>query len=190
MKINSMVYFGVEKMKLSHIFGLLLGIVIQGGAQVSIAADTAAVHVTGSVVNTTCKIGGGTNQNVPMPTLDAKDFSGVGSKAGVTDFNILLTGCPTQFARVGVSFDSCGTGATLVGGRCSDINNVTKLHLELRKANDDVITIGDAFSGDYFALAADGSAALPYKAAYYLPEAVAMAGTFKSVVNVNFHYEE
>uniref|UniRef100_UPI0033409D3D fimbrial protein n=1 Tax=Castellaniella defragrans TaxID=75697 RepID=UPI0033409D3D len=176
-------------MKIAHVASLLFGVVILGGMQVSIA-DSVNIAFNGTVQDTTCKVGGGTNQNIPMPTVDAREFSGVGSTAGITSFEIQLTGCPAAFPRVGVSFDSCGTGASLVGGRCSDINNVTKLFLELRKANDDFIAVGDAFGGDYFAIDAENKVNLPYKAAYYLPEAVAMAGTFKSIVNIDFHYEE
>ncbi|WP_275924639.1 fimbrial protein [Burkholderia sola] len=51
-----------------------------------------------SFINGTCSI---PDQTVTLPPVQRRDFSGVGSTAGATDFQVQLNNCPAGYNRIG-----------------------------------------------------------------------------------------
>ncbi|MET1532185.1 fimbrial protein [Burkholderia sola] len=65
-----------------------------------ILGDSASVRLAAKVsfINGTCSI---PDQTVTLPPVQHRDFNGVGSTAGATDFQVQLNNCPAGYNRIG-----------------------------------------------------------------------------------------
>jgi type 1 fimbria pilin len=72
---------------------------ISGGSVNSTSQNLGANLVLPAIIitNPTCTVTGGNNQTVTLPTVETSQLSASGKTAGVTPFNIEITGCPNGF---------------------------------------------------------------------------------------------
>ncbi|WP_322024222.1 fimbrial protein [Burkholderia sp. BCC1977] len=142
-----------------------------------------------SFINGTCSI---PDQTVTLPPVQRRAFSGVGSTAGATDFQVQLNNCPAGYNRIGYQLaplDDLVTGMT--GG------------MQLRpdaKATGVGIQIADATTGQPLALrkshtvtnynrATGGSPSIPLRASYLQTGATIGGGSVHAAAQVLLDYQ-
>ncbi|WP_425118404.1 fimbrial protein [Burkholderia gladioli] len=110
-------------------------------------ASDGTINFTGSVVASTCKINGGTNDlTVPLPTAATSQLGTVGATAGRTPFTLSLSGCttdrkeggnsvPAPVRKVSVAFEP-GPNVNLATGRLVPTGENAATGVEIEILND------------------------------------------------------
>ncbi|EHP41770.1 minor fimbrial subunit HifD [Cupriavidus basilensis OR16] len=163
-----------------------------GSAQ---AAD-GQIDFTGSVIASTCKINGGTNNlAVPMPSVSTSALSKAGATGGRTPFVLNLTGCAvTKDAptKVSVSFEN-GPSVNVDTGRLKLQGTDAAENVEIALLNDAFapIKVGAATGTQNSQVVTidgtSGTAKMSY-AAEYIATGVATAGKANSFVQYTMVY--
>ncbi|WP_434660998.1 chaperone-usher fimbrial major subunit [Klebsiella sp. MISC125] len=83
-------------------------------------ASDGTVHFRGEVIDSTCEVTADTNdQNVDLGKVNTTAFTGVGSTAAPTEFNIDVVKCPATIKTTAIRFDgteaSDGNGDLAIG---------------------------------------------------------------------------
>ncbi|MGO4813736.1 fimbrial protein [Cupriavidus sp. 2MCAB6] len=163
-----------------------------GSAQ---AAD-GTINFTGSVIASTCKINGGTNDlTVALPRVGTNTLSKAGATAGRTPFVLTLTGCSVAKdapTKVSVSFEP-GTTVNADTGRLKLQGTDAATNVEIGLLNDQSapIKVGAASADQNSQVvnidSTSGGAKMSY-AAEYTATGVSTAGTANSFVQYTLMY--
>ncbi|CAB3785063.1 fimbrial protein [Pararobbsia alpina] len=140
-------------------------------------ASDGTISFTGSIDASTCTISTGTSGSfsVPLPTVTAQTLSAVGNTAGMTAFEIKLTGCSDTSGNVKTDFQA-GSAVDMASGRLKNTKSggATNVQIELLNASDlSQILVGKPIGSQNSASTAlttsgtTGTATLKYFARYY-----------------------
>ncbi|WP_235362711.1 fimbrial protein [Burkholderia sp. A9] len=156
-----------------------------------ILGQTATVFLAAKVsfINGTCSI---PDQNVTLPPVQQRDFNGVGSTAGATDFQVQLNNCPAGYNRIGYQL-----------APLDDVVVGTPGGMQLRpdaKATGIGIHIADAATGQPLTLrtshtvtnynrATGGSPSIPLRASYLQTGAKIGGGSVHAAAQVLLDYQ-
>uniref|UniRef100_UPI00333EE02C fimbrial protein n=1 Tax=Castellaniella defragrans TaxID=75697 RepID=UPI00333EE02C len=207
-------------MKMFRMANLLLSIgILAGGQSTAVAAvETLGQLVfTGEITSTTCSVEnqGDTLLETKLPTVDITQVlaGGASSKIlGLTPFSLTLTGCPTEYKAVIVSFGPCGRESNQNYNnehfrKCINENpiysGINYLRLPMLQllgpSNENILTspLAGTMPGRSasFPIDSSGQAVLNFKAGYYFHQPVESysnnwIGDFKATVNMNIDYEK
>lgn len=157
-------------------------------------ATDGTITINGSILQSTCKINGGTTGDVTvnLPKLRSTALPSVGSVGGRTPFTLALSECGTTGGKVGVYFEP-GANVDASSGRLTlDAAADTAKGVQINVLNDKQQQIKVGSAGDQNSqlvdIAADGTATLNYFAEYYASDAVT-AGTANSKVQYSLVYQ-
>ncbi|MBF5011525.1 fimbrial protein [Burkholderia pseudomultivorans] len=172
-------------------------------------ASDGTITFTGSVVASTCKINGGTNDlTVPLPRTATNQLSSVGATAGRTPFTLALSGCttdkkdddgttviPAPVKKVSVAFEP-GPNVNLESGRLTLTGDDAATGVEIGILNDkyqpvkigaESSTQGVQVADIDTALGGAGTATLQF-AAQYVAVGPVTAGPANSFVTYSLTY--
>jgi len=171
-------------------------------------ASDGTINFTGSVVASTCKINGGTNDlTVPLPKAATNQLAAAGATAGRTPFTLALSGCttdkkdgentiPAPVKKVSVAFEP-GPNVNLATGRLKPTGADAAKGVEIAILNDkyEPIKIG-AESSTQGAQTVDidtaeggtGTATLQFAAQYVATGDVVSGGSANSFVTYSLIY--
>ncbi|NTZ09172.1 fimbrial protein [Burkholderia metallica] len=179
-----------------------------------IATDTAyasdgTINFTGSVVASTCKINGGTNDlTVPLPKASTNQLASVGATAGRTPFTLTLSGCatdqkpetgdpiPAPVKKVSVAFEP-GPNVDLATGRLklSGADAASGVQIAILNDKYEPIKIGAESSAQGVqvadidtAVGGTGTATLQFAAQYVATSATVSGGSANSYVTYSLVY--
>jgi len=172
---------------------LIAALAFAGALAISQSASAADGNITfnGEVTGQTCAINGGTNDLVvTLPTVAASALDTVGKTAGLTPFNIDLTGCAATPGKVRVAFEP---GATVDAstGRLRTTGGATNVQIGLRNAADtSTINLGAAAAGQNSTAVdiVNGNASLRYTAEYVATGGAATVGLVTTSVVYSLAY--
>jgi len=142
-----------------------------------------------SFINGTCSV---PDQTVTLPPVQNRDFNGVGSTAGTTDFQVQLNNCPAGYNRIGYQL-----------APLDDVVVGTPGGMQLRpdaRARGIGIHIADAATGQPLTLrkshtvtnynrATGGSASIPLRASYLQTGAKIGGGSVHAAAQVLLDYQ-
>ncbi|MCA8293767.1 type 1 fimbrial protein [Burkholderia sp. AU30198] len=167
-------------------------------------ASDGTINFTGSVVASTCKINGGTNNlTVTLPKASSNQLTQAGATAGRTPFKLTLTGCttdktegetvvPAPVKKVSVAFEP-GSSVNLATGRLMLTGADAAKNVEIAILNDkyEAIKVGTESTGQNSQVAdidtTAGTATLQYTAEYVATGA-ATGGSANSFVTYSLIY--
>lgn len=156
--------------------------------QFAFAAD-GTITFTGLVTAQTCTINGNgsasNNFTVALPTVPASALAVVGQPAGTSPFNIALTGCTPASGNVHTFFEPGPTVNTATGNLIVAAGGAVNVEIRLKNGDASLIKLGAADASQNsksVAIAADGTATLPYFAEYVGTGAVTAGAANSSVM--------
>lgn len=149
-------------------------------------ADT-SISVSGNVVATPCTVDTDTvNKTVDLGTLQRRDLQTAGEGGEWQDFDLLLTNCPAGTTKVTALL----SGTVDTQDATAWKNSGTSTNMALRIASRDHATAyASGESLDQNVNISTRSASFPLSARMFTPQGSATAGTFKSVMNVDFTWQ-
>ncbi|MDN7994199.1 fimbrial protein [Burkholderia orbicola] len=171
-------------------------------------ASDGTINFTGSVVASTCKINGGTNDvTVALPKASTNQLTAVGATAGRTPFTLTLSGCatdkkegentiPAPVKKVSVAFEP-GPNVDLATGRLKLTGADAASGVQIAILNDkyDPIKIGAESSAQGSqivdidtAAGGTGTATLQFAAQYVATSAAVTGGSANSFVTYSLVY--
>lgn len=175
-----------------------LALVITSAVTTSAYAVDGTITINGQITDTTCTIsvdGGSADATVTLPTVSSSTLAAAGATAGMTPFNISLSGC------TGVSLDTAQTyfepGAFTDSntGRLnidsSVVDTAQNVQVELLNANRQPLVVGASVANgqnDIPVSIAAGSGTLNYFAQYYATGA-SVPGSVTTQVDYTMIYE-
>ncbi|HID8743616.1 TPA: fimbrial protein [Enterobacter mori] len=147
----------------------------------------ASLTLTGNVVASPCTVDTDTvNKTVDLGTLQRRDLQTAGEGGEWQDFDLLLTNCPAGTTKVTATVS--GTPDTQDATAWK--NSGTSGNMALRIANRDrsqTVAPGDSLAQNVNI--STRSASFPLSARMFTPLGSATAGTFQSVMNVDFTWQ-
>ncbi|VWD47677.1 fimbrial protein [Burkholderia contaminans] len=171
-------------------------------------ASDGTINFTGSIVASTCKINGGTNDlTVALPKASTNQLTAVGATAGRTPFKLTLSGCatdqkagetttPAPVKKVSVAFEP-GPNVDLATGRLNLTGTGAAGGVQIAILNDKYapIKIGAESSAQGVqtvdidtAVGGTGSATLQFAAQYVATSSTVTGGSANSSVTYSLVY--
>lgn len=157
------------------------------------AAD-GTITFSGKVLSSTCTVSNASSSvvAVTLPDVPKSSFTAQGSVAGLTPFNLDLTGCPTtpSGVQVGATF----TGASIDSSAAGTIKNTTgatfsNVNVQMTDSTGTAINLSSNSNPVSAAISGTGTSTLSYKAQYYQPTATAVtAGLVTASVTYTLTY--
>ncbi|WP_039029621.1 fimbrial protein [Leclercia adecarboxylata] len=152
----------------------------------AVQADS-SISVSGNVVASPCTVDTDTvNKTVELGTLQRIDLRNAGEGGEWQDFDLLLTNCPTGTTKVTAHL----SGTVDTQDATAWKNSGTSTNMALRIASRDHVTAyasGDSL--EQTVNVSNRSASFPLSARMFTPQGSATAGTFQSVMNVDFTWQ-
>lgn len=152
----------------------------------AVQADS-SISVSGNVVASPCTVDTNTaNITVDLGSLQRRNLQTAGEGSEWRDFDLLLTHCPAGTTNVTATLSGTPDTQDATAWR----NSGTGGNLALRIARRDHITVyspGDSL--DENVNISTRSASFPLSARMFTPQGSATAGTFQSVMNVDFTWQ-
>ena len=158
------------------------------GWQTSDSVALLNIYLSSFTVTVTSCTSSTSTVNVALGTVTTSQFSGTGSTAGETDFDVVLN-CPSGISpTVTFSGNADGSGATgvLDLNEASDTTVATGVDVRLLN-NNTPVTLGSALSLD--TTTAEGDVTLAMQARYYQTAATITAGQANSTAYYTLSYE-
>ncbi|MBV7484291.1 fimbrial protein [Bordetella sp. BOR01] len=150
------------------------------------------INFEGLISDVTCEIsvnGATNNATVTMPSASIAALATAGSTAGVTPFNINLTGCAGPTLNTAHTHFEMGPSVDAITGH---LNNVTgtagNVQVQLLNALSAPIAVGRLNQGDTAVDISSGAGTMSYFARYYAT-GPATAGTVGTRVDYTIQYE-
>ena len=160
-------------------------------AQSAFAVD-GTITINGQITDTTCSIAvnNGTNDGtVTLPTVSANALSSIGSVAGTTPFNIVLSGCAGSTLNNAYAYFEPGPTVETSTGRLNNSSGTaTGAQVRLLDKVSMPIVVGGTSQGGVVEDVSGGGATLGYYAQYYANSAVT-AGVVATQVNYTIVYD-
>ncbi|AJJ19003.1 fimbrial protein [Yersinia intermedia] len=160
-------------------------------AQSAFAVD-GTITINGQITDTTCSIAvnNGTNDGtVTLPTVSANALSSIGSVAGTTPFNIVLSGCAGSTLNNAYAYFEPGPTVETSTGRLNNSSGTaTGAQVRLLDKVSTPIVVGGTSQGGVVEDVSGGGATLGYYAQYYANSAVT-AGVVATQVNYTIVYD-
>lgn len=160
-------------------------------AQSAFAVD-GTITINGQITDTTCSIAvnNGTNDGtVTLPTVSANALSSIGSVAGTTPFNIVLSGCAGSTLNNAYAYFEPGPTVETSTGRLNNSSGTaTGAQVRLLDKASTPIVVGGTSQGGVVEDVSGGGATLGYYAQYYANSAVT-AGVVATQVNYTIVYD-
>lgn len=154
----------------------------------SVLASDGTVNFTGEVLDSACTVDIGANNtmNVDMGKVAKTAFTGKGSTASYTKFDLKLTKCPATVTSATVKFDgTADAGDNSVLALTVEEGVATGVGIQLSDSADKVVSLGSPTSS--VTLAA-GDNVLPFYARYIQQAAAVTAGPANSVAQFTLNY--
>ncbi|MDM2734938.1 MULTISPECIES: fimbrial protein [Citrobacter] len=146
-----------------------------------------SVSVSGNVVASPCTVDTGTvNKTVELGTLQRRDLQTAGEGGEWQDFDLLLTNCPAGTATVTALLS--GTVDTQDATAWKNSGSSTNMALRIA-SRDHNTTWAPGSSLRQSVSISTRSASFPLSARMFTPQGSATAGTFQSVMNVDFTWQ-
>lgn len=147
----------------------------------------ASLTLSRNVVASPCTIDTNTvNKTVELGTVQRRDLQTAGEGGEWQDFDLLLTNCPTGTTKVTAML----SGTVDTQDATAWKNSGTSTNMALRIASRDrsqAVAPGDSL--DQNVNISTRSATFPLSARMFTPQGSATAGTFQSVMNVDFTWQ-
>ncbi|HHM5929719.1 TPA: fimbrial protein [Pseudomonas aeruginosa] len=178
------------KKPLATTLALLLGV-----TAISAHAADGMVKISGSVIGTTCKVGGTKTDdggpgvlssiNVELDPVSVSALDSVGKKAGGKSFRIGLSDCTAKTAQV--MFDTMGTVDTTTG-YLKNAGSAQNVQVALANDNDERILLNNN-EGSRSVTLVDGKADINFRAYYIAVGGAAEPGSVDSTAMFSMKYE-
>ena len=152
----------------------------------AVQADS-SIAVSGNVVASPCTVDTDTvNKTVELGTLQRRDLQTAGEGGDWQDFDLLLTNCPVGTTKVTALL----SGTVDTQDATAWKNSGTSTNMALRIASRDHNTAyAPGASLDQTVNVSSRSASFPLSARMFTSQGSATAGTFQSVMNVDFTWQ-
>lgn len=152
----------------------------------AVQADS-SISVSGNVVASPCTIDTNTvNKTVELGTVQRRDLQTAGEGGEWQDFDLLLTNCPAGTTNVTALL----SGTVDTQDATAWKNSGTSSNMALRVASRDHNTaFAPGSSLQQSVNISTRSASFPLSARMFTPQGNAAAGTFQSVMNVDFTWQ-
>ena len=165
-----------------------------GALTLAPAANAADGTITfnGKVIAPTCSVSNasGGNLSVNLPTVLTTAFSGLGSTAGQTSFELSLTGCPTSPSGIQVAAEFSGSNINSTDG---NLNNTaaggSNVEVQLTDGSGTAINLSTTPAPVTATVDGSGNATLDYKAQYYAAQASVSGGAVQTSVEYTLTYQ-
>lgn len=146
-----------------------------------------SISVSGNVVASPCTVDTDTvNKTVELGTAQRQDLQTAGEGGEWHDFDLQLTQCPSGTTRVTATLSGTVDPIDPTAWK----NSGTSTNMALRIASRDrsqTVAPGDSLAQDVNI--STRSASFPLSARMFTPQGNATAGTFQSVMNVDFTWQ-
>lgn len=130
------------------------------------------------------------SQTVDLPPTVFRKLTGVGSVAGVSDFQIKINSCPKGYNRVGYTLEPMGGVADSPGVLPLSADSTVKgVKIRLADRNGVAAPFGTSIKVDDYNTTTGGSYAIPMQASYLQTEAAVTPGSVKGAVSVRLDYQ-
>ncbi|MRS88949.1 fimbrial protein [Enterobacteriaceae bacterium RIT714] len=154
----------------------------------SVLASDGTINFTGEVLDSACTVDIGANNTmeVSMGSVAKSAFTGKGSTASATKFNLKLTKCPTTVTSATVKFDGTAyAGDDSVLALTTETGVATGVGIQLSDSSNKVVTL---FTPSSSMTLAEGDNVLPFVARYIQQAAAVTAGPANSVAQFTVNY--
>ncbi|CAJ0709662.1 fimbrial protein [Ralstonia thomasii] len=130
------------------------------------------------------------SQTVDLPPTIVRKLTGVGSVAGVSDFQIKINSCPKGYNRVGYTLEPMGGVADSPGVLPLSADSTVKgVKIRLADRNGVAAQFGTSIKVDDYNTTTGGSYAIPMQASYLQTEAAVTPGSVKGAVSLRLDYQ-
>ncbi|HWV03872.1 fimbrial protein [Burkholderiaceae bacterium 26] len=129
------------------------------------------------------------SQTVELPPTIGRKLGGVGSTAGVRDFQIKINNCPKGYNRVGYTLQPMGGVADAPGVLPLGTDSTAKgVKIRLANRNGTAAKFGTSLKLDDYDKATGGSYMIPMQVSYIQTEATVTPGTVKGAISLRLDY--
>ncbi|MDU2537196.1 MAG: fimbrial protein [Enterobacter hormaechei] len=147
----------------------------------------ASLTLTGNVVASPCRVDTDTvNKTVDLGTLQRRDLQTAGEGGEWQDFDLLLTNCPAGTTKVTAIVSGTPDTQDATAWKNSGTSDNTALRIASRDRSQTVAP-GDSLAQNVNI--STRSASFLLSARMFTPQGSATAGTFQSVINVDFTWQ-
>ncbi|MCP1174117.1 fimbrial protein [Ralstonia chuxiongensis] len=130
------------------------------------------------------------SQTVELPPTVGRRLEGIGSTAGVRDFNIKVNGCPKGYNRVGYTLEPMGGVADAPGVLPLGTDSTAKgVKIRLTGRDGLAAKFGTSIKVDDYDKATGGSYMIPMQASYIQTDAAVTPGTVKGAISLRLDYQ-
>jgi major type 1 subunit fimbrin (pilin) len=154
----------------------------------SVLASDGTINFTGEVLDSACTVDIGANNKmeVKMGKVAKTSFTGVGSTASATEFDLKLTKCPAAVTSVAVKFDGTAySGDNSVLALTADDGVATGVGVQISDASQTVVSL---FTPSSSVTLAEGDNTIPFTARYIQKAAAITSGPANSVAQFTLNY--
>lgn len=138
-------------------------------------------------IDGTCSV---PSQTVQLPPTIGRRLDGIGSTAGVRDFNIKVNNCPKGYNRVGYTLEPMGGVVDTPGVLPLATDSTAKgVKIRLTDRNGVAARFGTSIKVDEYNKATGGSYMIPMQASYIQTEATITPGTVKGAISLRLDYQ-
>ncbi|HEF5869549.1 TPA: fimbrial protein [Burkholderia cenocepacia] len=153
--------------------------------------QTTIIHLAANVsfINGTCSV---SDQNVTLPTVQNRDFNGVGSTAGATDFHVQLNNCPAGYNRIGYQLDPLDDVVVGVPGGMRLRPGATARGIGIHiadAATGQPLMLRQSHTVTNYNRATGGSPSIPLRASYLQTDATIGGGSVHAAAQVLLDYQ-
>ncbi|CAB5109646.1 fimbrial protein [Burkholderia cenocepacia] len=142
-----------------------------------------------SFINGTCSV---PDQNVTLPPVQKRDFNGVGSTAGATDFHVQLNNCPAGYNRIGYQLDPLDDVVVGMSGGMRLRPDATARGVGIHIADAATgrpLTLRQSHTVTNYNRATGGSPSIPLRASYLQTDATIGGGSVHAAAQILLDYQ-
>lgn len=145
------------------------------------------ITISGNVVASPCTVDTDTqNKLVELGSMQKRDLTQAGDGGAWKDFTLLVKDCPAGTGKVTATYTGLADNQDGSGWKNSGTASNVALHVT---SPDHSQTISNGTQQQVNVNTATQSASFPLSARMYTPQGNAQAGTFSSVINVEFTWQ-
>ncbi|WP_373327443.1 fimbrial protein [Cronobacter turicensis] len=169
-----------------HVF-LYASLVLLGSGYATLSRAETVINIHGKVTANPCTVDADTvDKQIDLGTFYRSQLTTAGQGSDWNDFSLLLTQCPVSTTSATVTFS--GTADTDDATAFKNSGDAANVALRLSSA-DHATTYSNGGSMKVTIDASTKKATFPPSARIFTPKGGAGAGSFNSVLNVDFTYE-
>lgn len=170
---------------------ITLALVFSGFLATSVYATDGVINFTGEIIDSACQVDANSaNKSVSLGKIAASSFTGVGSTATATSFQLVLAKCPLAASSATIKFDGASVaGDNSVLALTPGANVATGVGIQLSDSSQNIVNLFENSAPYTLNTGTDSTTNLDFTARYIATQAKVGAGSANAVAQFTVIYQ-